>query len=94
VEFLVPFARPAHESGGRELASRRPPDPTHVIAFIDNGKSHANEFLAELGKALVARGVAGSYFLWRKPTASKPITTEERSQLLARAHLVVSGIGD
>jgi hypothetical protein len=70
------------------------PDASQVIAFIDNGKSHANEFLAELGKQLVSRGVAGSYFLWRKPTASKPITPEQRSQLLARAHLVVSGVGD
>lgn len=94
MEFLLPFVpeRTAHH--GPALAPRGEPDPTAVIGIVDNGKSHANELLAEIAEALVRRGVAGSYFMWRKPSAGKPMTEEERAEMLARARLVITGVGD
>ena len=35
-----------------------------------------------------------TFFMVRKPGAGKAITEVERSLMLARAHVIVSGIGD
>ena len=69
-----------------------PPEP--VVGLIDNSKTGADAFLDALGRALVRRGAAGSYFMMQKETAAFSITAEERATMLARAHVIVSGIGD
>lgn len=69
-----------------------PPKP--VVGLIDNSKTGAAEFLDALGRSLVRRGVAGSHFMMQKETAAFSITDEDRSRMLARAHVIVSGIGD
>ena len=83
---------------------RAPPPPqTHawrtlpsapVLGLIDNGKPRAEDLLLAIGRQLQARGLVSSHFVWRKGSAAKPITTEERANMLARAHVIVSGIGD
>ncbi|MDQ1396408.1 MAG: hypothetical protein QOG64_1667 [Acidimicrobiaceae bacterium] len=94
MEFLLPLVPEGEPQRGGTLAPRHRADPTLTIGLVDNGKSHANELLTEVAEALVRRGVGGSYFIWRKPSAGKPMTDEERSEMLARAHLVISGVGD
>src|SRR4051812_39513819 len=65
-----------------------------VVGLIDNVKTGAAEFLDALGRALVRRGAAASYFVWQKPNTSHAITQEEHASMLARAHVIVSGVGD
>ncbi len=85
----------------------RPPTPkravTHVwkplpdqpvLGLIDNGKGRANDVLEAIGRHLQRRGLISSHFTWRKGSAGKPITPQERSDMLARADLIVSGVGD
>lgn len=69
-----------------------PPKP--VLGLIDNSKTGAAELLDALGRNLVRRGVAVSYFMIQKETAAFSITNEDRTAMLARAHVIVSGIGD
>ena len=65
-----------------------------VLCLIDNTKARARDLLEAVGRSLVARGVVGSYYLHAKPSPSYPITREVRAEIAARAHLVVSGVGD
>lgn len=65
-----------------------------VLCLIDNTKARARDLLEAVGRSLVARGVVGSFFLHSKPSPSYPITKAVRAEIAARAHLVVSGVGD
>lgn len=65
-----------------------------VLCLIDNTKARARDLLEAVGRSLVARGIVGSYYLHAKPSPSYPITREVRAEIAARAHLVVSGVGD
>lgn len=62
--------------------------------MIDNAKTGADRMLAAIGDELVSRKAIASYFIFRKGSSSHSITTEERSAMLARAHVIVSGVGD
>ena len=73
----------------RERLAERP-----VLGLIDNGKTRARDLLVGLAKLLEKRGVIDSHFILRKPTAAHTITMEDRVDLRARAHLIVSAIGD
>lgn len=65
-----------------------------VVGLVDNGKTGAAELLEAVGRVLVRRGVAASHFVWQKATASYSLTNDERANILARAHVIVSGVGD
>lgn len=65
-----------------------------IVGLIDNTKTGAAEFLDALGRSLVRRGVAGSHFVWQKSSSNHKITPRERAEKLARAHVIVSGVGD
>ena len=65
-----------------------------VLGLIDNAKPRAGDLLAALGRVLERQGVIGSHFTVRKGSASEPINAEQRADLLARAHVIVSGVGD
>ena len=65
-----------------------------VLALVENNKARAGDLLEALGRNLVRRGFAASYFMIRKPSPSVSITKEQRADLLARAHVIVSGVGD
>jgi hypothetical protein len=65
-----------------------------VIGLIDNAKTRAGYLLEALGRNLVKRGFAASYFTIKKPSPSVSVTQEQRAELLARAHVIVSGVGD
>jgi hypothetical protein len=70
------------------------PPPNPVLGLIDNAKPRAADLLDAIGRNLVRRTVVGSYFVLKKPSSGVTITAEDRAGLRARAHLIVSGIGD
>jgi hypothetical protein len=95
IAMVLPAPRTATDVGqvSRPHVWRKPPArPT--IGLIDNSKARARDFLEALGRDFVRTGFAASYFLVSKPNASAPISEEVRADLLARAHMIVSGIGD
>ena len=65
-----------------------------VIGIVDNGKPHARELLELLAKELHDRFGPGEVELLRKPSAAYTITPEQARDLAARAHIVVTGVGD
>lgn len=65
-----------------------------VVGLVDNSKTGAAALLDAVGRSLVRRGAAASYFVWQKATASYSLTNNERATMLARAHVIVSGVGD
>jgi hypothetical protein len=93
IDILLPVET-STRSTVRRFAVRGRTGPDAVIGLIDNGKPHAAELLEAIGVTLESRGLAGSHFVWRKPTAARPITPSERARMLARAHLVIAGVGD
>jgi hypothetical protein len=64
-----------------------------VIGVVDNGKAMAEEIMIGTARAL---GDAADLTveLQKKPSAGKVMTLEKRAELLARAHVVISGVGD
>ncbi len=94
LEIILPVA-PEPKSVARSAAhvwKALPERP--VLGLIDNGKTRARDLLVSLAKLLEKRGVIDSHFILRKPTAAHTITMEDRVDLRARAHLIVSAIGD
>lgn len=65
-----------------------------VIALISNGKHRARDVLVAVAERLIASGRAGSYVEHAKPSASAPIDTATRTRMLARARIVLTGVGD
>lgn len=76
------------------LAARRPLPTSPVIALVENGKPHARELLELLADELRGRIGHGDTILVRKPGASQLITEDEARDLAARAHVVITGVGD
>jgi len=76
------------------LAERRPLPASPVIGLVDNGKPHARELLELLAEELRSRIGGGETILVRKPGASHMIGEDEARELAARAHLIVTGVGD
>lgn len=71
-----------------------PPDPL-VIGLISNGKPLAAELLNAVADELrkrLRRDVKTEMI--RKPSAGSPVTVEEADTMAARAHLVITGVGD
>ena len=65
-----------------------------VIGLVDNGKYRAREILIAVAERMIAVGLAGSYAVHTKPSASRPIGSEDHAELAARARLVLTGVGD
>lgn len=65
-----------------------------TLGLVSNGKLKAGEILVAIGDVLVARGVVDEYLLHTKPTASNPMDEQERGRMLARSHVIVTGVGD
>ena len=95
LKIVMPAPRRTASSSGsaaRHAWKRLPPMP--VVGLVDNVKTGADRMLNAIGARLVARKMAASHFVWQKPTTSHAITNDERANLLARAHVIISGIGD
>jgi hypothetical protein len=74
----------------REDLPRRP-----TIGLVANGKPLAKELLTVLAEEITKRlGREVDIVLLEKPTSAFPISDDEASQLAARCHLVIAGLGD
>ncbi len=99
IEVIFPVPR-IHGASGKPaekptvVHAWKPLPANPVLCLIDNTKARARDLLEAVGRGLVAHGVVGSFFLYSKPSPSYPITKEVRAEIAARAHLVVSGVGD
>jgi hypothetical protein len=66
-----------------------------VVGLVANGKPLARELLTVLAQELGTRlGRDLELELFSKPSAAYPITDGEAKLLAARAHLVITGLGD
>jgi hypothetical protein len=77
-----------------ELARRRPLPERPVIGLVDNRKPHARELLELLAEELRGRLGDAEIILVRKPGAGHPLDPEQASDMAARAHIVITGVGD
>jgi hypothetical protein len=77
-----------------ELAPRTALPEHPVIGLVDNRKPHARELLQLLAEELRGRLGGGEVVLVRKAGAGNPMTPEQASDMAARAHLVITGVGD
>jgi hypothetical protein len=75
------------------LAPRRPVERP-VIGLVDNGKPHALELLELVARELHARLGEGEVEVIRKKSAAWTITPEQARDMAARAHIVITGVGD
>jgi hypothetical protein len=77
------------------LAPRRRPPDRVVIGVIANGKPLAAELLQALSVQLgqrLRREVSTDVI--RKPSAGSPVTAVQADGMAARAHFVLTGVGD
>lgn len=65
-----------------------------VIGLVDNRKPHARELLELLAQELRGRIGSVEVVLVQKGSAGHPMTPEQASDMAARAHLVITGVGD
>ena len=78
-----------------ELAERTALPEHPVIGLVDNGKPHAKELLEALAAELRTRvGATGEVILLRKENVAYSITDDEARDMAARAHVVLTGVGD
>jgi hypothetical protein len=77
------------------LAPRSEPPEHIVIGLIANGKPLAAELLQALSEELrkrLHREVSTEVI--RKPSAGSPVTAVQADGMAARAHFVITGVGD
>jgi hypothetical protein len=77
------------------LAPRSEPPESFVIGLISNGKPLAAELLQALAEELrkrLRREVTTQMIC--KPSAGSPVTAVQADGMAARAHFVITGVGD
>ena len=81
-------------AGTVEYATRRglPDDATLII--VENGKPRARDLMHYVAEELQRRYPIGSIEVFSKLSAGKPIEPDEAKEMAARAHLVITGVGD
>jgi hypothetical protein len=77
------------------LAPRTEPPEPLVIGLISNGKPLAAELLQALVEELRKRlRQEITIEMIRKPSAGSPVTAVQADGMAARAHFVITGVGD
>ena len=69
------------------------PADAHVI-LVDNGKPRARDLMQMVATELQERHPIATVEVFSKPSAAKPIEADEAKEMAARAHLVITGVGD
>lgn len=77
-----------------QLAPRGGLPARPVIGLVDNRKPHARELLELLAQELQSRLGGADVVLVQKAGAGHPLTPEQASDMAARAHIVITGVGD
>jgi hypothetical protein len=94
LEIVLPIPRDPVVPVGVKPHVWKPLPAKPVLGLVDNSKTRANDLLVGVAKLLEKRGLIDSHFVLKKPTAAHTITQEDRVDLRARAHLIISAIGD
>lgn len=94
LEIVLPVARESAAASGKGPHAWKPLPAKPVLGLVDNGKTRASDLLLGVARQLKKRGLIDSHFVLKKPTAAHTITQEDRVDLRARAHLIISAIGD
>ena len=76
------------------MATRENSFEIATIAVIDNSKPHAKELLTYVAEGLRDYLPVEEIIVHSKSSAGKPIDADEAEMLAARAHLIISGLGD
>ena len=94
IDVVFPATRSAPPAAAaRDHVWRALPDKP-VLGLVNNTKSRASDLLQAIGRSMVRRGFVDSFFMISKPNAGVTITQSDRDLLMARAHLIVTGLGD
>ncbi len=94
---LITVLNPEYEEGKQRhvsMATRGEPIGPVTIAVIDNSKPHAKELLTYVADGLRDHLPIEEIIVHSKSSAGKPIDADEAEMLAARAHLIISGLGD
>ena len=75
-------------------ATRRELSPDAHLVLIENGKPRARDLLEHVADRLRRRFPIATVEVFSKPSAAKPIEADEAKEIAARAHLVITGVGD
>ncbi|MBM3347231.1 MAG: hypothetical protein FJY55_12145 [Betaproteobacteria bacterium] len=95
LRYVLPVPpEPKADVAGATPHAWKPLPANPVLGLIDNGKTRARDLLLGVATLLEKQGLIDSHFILRKPTAAHTITMEDRVDLRARAHLIISAIGD
>ena len=65
-----------------------------TVVVIENSKPHAKELLTYVAEGLRDYLPVEEIIVHSKSSAGKPIDADEAEMLAARAHLIISGLGD
>lgn len=65
-----------------------------VLGLVDNRKPNANRLMRLVGEELGTRIPISRVEVFSKPASSRPMEPEEATEMAARAHLVLTGVGD
>jgi hypothetical protein len=93
----IDVLNPEYEAKGPSevlMATRSTPVEPVIITVIENSKPHAKELLTYVAEGLRERLPVAEIVVHSKSSAGKPIDADEAEMLAARAHLVISGLGD
>jgi len=94
----ITVLRPDFVEGPRDalvLAPRTELPRQLVIGLISNGKPLAAELLQALAGGLTRRlRREATTEIIRKPSAGSPVTAVQADGMAARAHFVITGVGD
>jgi len=69
------------------------PENAHLI-LIENGKPRARDLMQLVAAELQERYPIATVEIFSKASAGKPIEADEAKEMAARAHLVITGVGD
>lgn len=95
IDVILPAPRARTATRKAEVRHAWKPIPERpVLGLIDNSKARAGDLLEALARVLERQGFAASHFTIRKASPSDTIDKQQRAELLARAHVIVSGVGD
>ena len=93
----ITVCTPTYEADGTDKVSMAPrsmPTEPVVITVIDNAKPNAKALLSYVADGLRDRLPVSDVVVHSKTAPGKPIDADEAEMLAARAHLVISGLGD
>jgi hypothetical protein len=94
---IITVMRPdevAQPAGNVAYAPRRELDDGAHLILIENGKPRARDLMQMVAEELQGRYPISTVEVFSKASASRPIDPEEAKVMAARAHLVITGLGD